>query len=215
MSLATRPARRAGRDRTDVLRAAGEVIATRGVEATRFSDVSTASGVPISSLQYYFGNREDMIVAALRHVGDEELALLDRTLEEAGDTASAWEQLVALLRVGVAQDSVSPAHTWRLWVELWRSALRDDELRTDALRVARRWRELLVAVIERGQRDGEFRGDVSAETVAQQAMCLMDGAGIPAALDDPAVTSTLALVADAVATLLGTDATYAYGALLR
>ena len=205
MSTATRPVRRAGRDRTEVLRAAGAVIAARGVEGTRFSDVSAASGVPVSTLQYYFGNREDMIVASLRHVGAAEIAHLERTLDEVGD-ASSWQQLVDLIRVGVAQDATSPDHVWRLWVELWRSALRDDELRGNALEVAGRWRELLVSVIERGQRAGEFRHDVSAVTVAHQTMCLMDGVGIPAALADPAVSSPLALVTDAVAALLGVEA---------
>lgn len=204
MVNATRPARRAGRDRTEVLRAAGEVIAARGVEGTRFSDVSAASGVPVSTLQYYFGNREDMIVATLRHVGPAEVSHLERTLEEAGH-ASSWQQLVGLIRVGVAQDATSPDHTWRLWVELWRSALRDEELRANALDVARCWRELLVSVIERGQRAGEFRDDVSAQTVAQQTMCLMDGVGIPAALADPALTSPLSLVTEAVAALLGVE----------
>ena len=204
MATATRPVRRAGRDRAEVLKAAGEVIAARGVEGTRFSDVSAASGVPVSTLQYYFGNREDMIVASLRHVGAAEIAHLERTLDEVGD-ASPWQQLVGLIRVGVAQDATSPDHTWRLWVELWRSALRDDELRANALEVAGRWRELLVSVIERGQRAGEFRHDVSAVTVAHQTMCLMDGVGIPAALADPAVSSPLALVTEAAAALLGVE----------
>jgi AcrR family transcriptional regulator len=201
-----RPARRAGRDRTEVLRAAGEVVATRGVEGTRFSDVSAASGVPVSTLQYYFGNREDMIIATLRHVGAEEVALLHRTLDKVPD-APAWEQLVGLIEIGVAQHPGRPAHTWRLWVELWRAALRDEELRTDALDVAHRWRQLLVKVIERGQRNGEFREDVSAVTVAHQTMCLIDGVGIPAALDDPAITSPVALVTEAVAALLGSGST--------
>lgn len=204
MTTATRPTRRAGRDRDQVLRAVGQVIAARGVEATRFSDVSTASGVPVSTLQYYFGNREDMIIAALRHVGAEEVALLRRTLERAAD-ASAWQQLVALVEVGVAQDATDPVDTWRLWVELWRSALRDDELRGEALDVARSWRELLVSVIERGQQTGEFRDDVPAVTVAQQTMCLMDGVGIPAALADPALGSPLTLVTEAVAALLAVE----------
>ena len=181
----------------------GEVIAARGVEGTRFIDVSAASGVPVSTLQYHFGNREDMIVAALRHVGAQEIALLQRTLDE-GDHASSWQQLVALIRVGVAQDTV-PAHTWRLWVELWRSALRDDELRTDTLDVARRWRELLVQVIERGQQAGEFSDQASPVIVAYQTLCLMDGVGIPAALADPSLTSPLALVTEAVAALLGLE----------
>lgn len=206
MTTPARPTRRAGRDRTEVLRAAGEVVATRGVEGTRFSDVSAASGVPVSTLQYYFGNRDDMIIATLRHVGAEEIVLLQRTLDEAPD-APAWEQLVRLIGIGVAQHPRRPAHTWRLWVELWRAALRDEELRADALDVAQRWRHLLVGVIERGQRNGEFREDVSAVTVAHQTMCLMDGVGIPAALDDPAITSPVALVTDAVTALLGVGRT--------
>jgi AcrR family transcriptional regulator len=204
LTTAAGPARRAGRHRTEVLRAAGEVIAARGVEGTRFSDVSTASGVPISTLQYYFGNRDDMVIATLRHVGAEEVALLQRALDEAHD-ASAWEQLVGLIRIGVAQDPARPAHTWRLWVELWRSALRDDELKSDALDVAHRWREMLVAVVQQGQRTGEFRDDVSPMTVAHQTMCLIDGVGIPAALRDPTLTSPVDLVTDAVAALLDVE----------
>lgn len=204
MTTTARPARRAGRHRAEVLRAAGEVVAARGVEGTRFSDVSAASGVPISTLQYYFGNRDDMIIAILRHVGAEEMALLQRTLDEARDT-SAWDRMVRLIRVGVAQDPARPAHTWRLWVELWRSALRDEELKTDALDVAHRWREMLVAVIQQGQLAGEFRDDVSPMTVAHQTMCLIDGVGIPAALGDPALTSPVALVTDAVAALLNVE----------
>lgn len=200
MATATRHTRRAGRDRTAVLRAAADVVAERGVEGARFTDVSTASGVPVSTLQYYFGNREDMIVATLQHVGDAEIALLRLALNEHVH-ASAWEQLVALIRVGVAQDS--PTLTWRLWVELWRLALRDDELRADALEVARRWRELLVSVIERGLQSGEFRTEAPPAIVARQSMCLMDGVGIPAALGDPALGSPLDLVTSAVAALLG------------
>jgi AcrR family transcriptional regulator len=205
MIAGTRPRRRAGRHRADILRTAGEVIADRGVESTRFSDVAEASGVPVSTLQYYFGNRDDMIIAALRHVGAEEMALLEDEIDKAGGT-SWWQQLVALIRIGVAEDPARPTYTWRLWVELWRFALRDDELRSDALDVARRWRELLVAVIDGGQRAGEFRNDVSATTVAQQTMCLMDGVGIPAALADPTLTSPSAVVTEAVAALLGVEA---------
>lgn len=203
MSAPARPraTRRAGRDRDEVLRIAGQVVATRGVEGTRFRDVSAASGVPVSTLQYYFGNREDMIIAVLRHVGAEEIALLHRTLDAMRD-ASAWDRVVGLIRVGVAQDPARPAHTWRLWVELWRSALRDDELRADALDIAGRWRELLVSVIHEGQRAGDFRHDVSPRLVAQQAMCLIDGVGIPAALSDPNLPPPVDLVTDAVAALL-------------
>jgi AcrR family transcriptional regulator len=193
--------RRAGRSRTDVLAAAVTVIAARGVESTRFADVSAASGVPVSTLQYYFGNREDMIVAAFRHaVSDEAARLRAAVADEPG--ADPWQDLVALMRIGVVDGGEAPS-TWRLWVELWRTALRDEELRHDALEVSRQWRELLVTVIERGQETGRFRRRTDPLLVANQAISLMDGAGIPVALDDPAFQgSALALVLDALAVLL-------------
>jgi AcrR family transcriptional regulator len=193
--------RRAGRSRTDVLAAAVTVIAARGVESTRFADVSAASGVPVSTLQYYFGNREDLIVAAFRHaVADEATRLRAAVADEPG--ADPWQQLVALIRIGVVDGGEAPS-TWRLWVELWRTALRDEELRREALEVSRQWRELLVTVIERGQEAGRFRRRTDPLLVANQAISLMDGAGIPVALDDPAFQgSALALVLDALAVLL-------------
>jgi len=50
------------------------VIASRGAEATRFADVAAESGVPVSTLQYYFGSREDLLVAAFRHASGTEIA---------------------------------------------------------------------------------------------------------------------------------------------
>jgi AcrR family transcriptional regulator len=193
--------RRAGRSRTDVLAAAVTVIAARGVESTRFADVSAASGVPVSTLQYYFGNREDLIVAAFRHAVADEAARLRATVAD-DPGADPWQQLVALMRIGVVDGGEAPS-TWRLWVELWRTALRDEELRRDALEVSSQWRELLVTVIERGQEAGRFRRRTDPLLVANQAISLMDGAGIPVALDDPAFQgSALALVLDALAVLL-------------
>ena len=41
------------------------VLAERGYGRTRFTDVSEASGVAVSTLQGYFGSREDMLIEAL------------------------------------------------------------------------------------------------------------------------------------------------------
>ena len=63
--------RRAGRRKVQVLEAAGRVIAERGADATRFADVAAESAVPVSTLQYYFGSREDSpgrrVPARLQH----------------------------------------------------------------------------------------------------------------------------------------------------
>ena len=61
-----RGVRRAGRNRPDILRSAGQVIADRGYEETRFADVAERAGASVSTLQYLFGSREDLLIATLR-----------------------------------------------------------------------------------------------------------------------------------------------------
>src|ERR1700735_5014450 len=85
-----RGTRRAGRRKVAVLEAAIRVIAARGAEATRFADVAAESGVPVSTLQYYFGSREDLLVAAFRHASGTEIAALEADLAGLDDP---WQQL--------------------------------------------------------------------------------------------------------------------------
>ncbi len=84
------PGRRAGRRKIAVLEAACRVIADRGADATRFADVAAESGVPVSTLQYYFGSREDLLVAAFRHASGAEIAALEAEITALDDP---WEQL--------------------------------------------------------------------------------------------------------------------------
>jgi AcrR family transcriptional regulator len=198
--------RRAGRDRADVLEAAGRVIAHRGAEATRFVDVSEASGVPVSSLQYYFGSREDMLVAAFRHASAVET---DRLREALGLIDRPWERLVRIADAalgGFSGDPERPDERGRLWVESWRFALRDPELRTDVLEDYASWRELIASAVAAGVAAGDFTADLDPPTVAVQVLALLDGMGVPVELADPAVTAdrarTLALAA--VGALVGT-----------
>lgn len=202
--IGSKTMRRAGRRHKEVLRAAGEVLAERGAEGTRFADVSTASGVPISTLQYYFGNREDLIVATFLHEVLSEQAAL-KELVQGGD-ADPWQQLVSVIRLGVV-DGERSGTTWRIWVEFWRAALRDEELQLEAHAVYHAWRGLVTQVIRSGLDSGRFHTDLNAEDVANLVVALIDGIGVPVALADPdlprAHGSAAGLVEDAVAHLLG------------
>ena len=68
-----RRGRRAGQAKDDILAAAAKVIAERGIDDTRFSDVAAAAGTSISSLQYYFGSREDLLVAVIEYATRKEM----------------------------------------------------------------------------------------------------------------------------------------------
>jgi AcrR family transcriptional regulator len=183
---AGRGQRRAGRRKTAVLEAAGRVIAERGADATRFADVAAESGVPVSTLQYYFGSREDLLVAAFRHASGTEIAALQA---EIGAEADPWRQLARIVASAVAGYQAGAAGSGRLWIESWHFGIRDAEMRADALRDYGAWRRLVADVVRSGSAAGRFAPRLSPERVAVLTIALVDGVGIPLALGDPEITA--------------------------
>ncbi len=202
---AGRGTRRAGRRKVAVLEAAVRVIAARGAEATRFADVATESGVPVSTLQYYFGSREDLLVAAFRHASGTEIAALQAELADLDDP---WEQLTCIVTRALTGYQADEAGSGRLWIESWHFGIRDAEMRGDALGDYAAWRRLVAAAVRAGTAAGRFAGRHSPERVAVLAIALVDGVGIPLALGDPEITATGAIedVLAALAALLGLEA---------
>jgi AcrR family transcriptional regulator len=224
---AGRGQRRAGRRKIAVLEAAGRVIAERGADATRFADVAAESGVPVSTLQYYFGSREDLLVAAFRHASGTEIAALEADLAGLDDP---WQQLGRIVTTalrgyqpgaagagaagagptgsGAARSGATGAGaagvagSGRLWIESWHFGIRDAEMRADALRDYGAWRRLVADVVRRGTEAGRFAPRLSPEQIAVLTIALVDGVGIPLALDDPEITPDGA-VADVLSALAG------------
>ena len=195
-------ARRAGRRKIKVLEAAGRVIAERGADATRFADVAAESAVPVSTLQYYFGSREDLLVAAFRHASATEIAALEAEL---GALDDPWEELARIVTRALDGYRPSSAVAGRLWIESWHFGIRDAEMRADTLRDYAAWRGLVAGAVQRGIGSGRFTAQQPPERIAVLALALMDGAGIPLALGDPAVTPDSAItgVLATLAALLG------------
>jgi AcrR family transcriptional regulator len=188
--------RRAGRNRADLLAAAGAVVAARGAEATRFTDVTAATGVGVSTLQYYFGSREDMLIAVFRHAAQ---ADFDAIAERLAGRDDPWERLVTIA------SQLSGDTGWRVWVESWRWALRDAEVRAGVLDDYRRWHELIAREISAGVSAGLLRTGAAPLDAARQVLALIDGLALPVALGDPEVTAARAgdLLTDALSRLLG------------
>lgn len=200
MSEVTRVAgRRSARKRADVLAAACSVVAERGADATRFADVTAATGVGVSTLQYYFGSREEMLIAVFRFAAQSDF---DAVGERLAGVADPWQRLLAIashLTGAVGSDT-----GWRLWVESWRWALRDPELRAEVLGDYTRWHVLLAEIIAAGVTQGRFGAGATPMDVARQALALIDGLALPVALGDPQVTAAEAsgLLADGLGRLV-------------
>ncbi|MFC3499490.1 TetR/AcrR family transcriptional regulator [Micromonospora krabiensis] len=145
-----------------------EVLAARGFENTRFTDVSAASGVAISTLQNYFGSREDMIIEAMEVFTDDEVTALTAA---AADEADPWRRLVAL----VDRSLNNSASTRQILVEFWRSAMRDDDLRDYSRDVQARYRAPFVAAVREGGEQGAFTLAHDPEAVTDLLLAALAG----------------------------------------
>ncbi|WP_422737891.1 TetR/AcrR family transcriptional regulator [Micromonospora sp. WMMD729] len=145
-----------------------DVLASRGYENTRFADVSAAGGVAISTLQTYFGSREDMIIEAMRVFTDREVAALQAVSVAETDP---WRRLVAL----TDRSLHNSASERRILVEFWRSAMRDDELRDHSAEVLARYRAPFLAAVREGAERGAFTLTHDADAVTDFLLAALAG----------------------------------------
>lgn len=83
--------------RERILDAVIQIAAERGYEGTTVSLVSERSGLPVSSIYWHFGNKDDLIAAVIERGYQAWAAELDQPLDVADD-ASRREVIAAILR---------------------------------------------------------------------------------------------------------------------
>jgi AcrR family transcriptional regulator len=187
-----------------ILDAACDLIATDGIDEVRIARVATRAGASSALVHHYFSTREELLEQALIH-----------SFEEAGDerfrrSPDAEETATEALARGLAESLPFPGsqeREWVLWVELWLRAVREPALRPVAARMYGRYRAWVAGLIRAGVERGEFRADADPEALADLAMALLDGTGVRALIQDPAMEagSARALVARQLAAELGLE----------
>jgi AcrR family transcriptional regulator len=170
-----RTRRAGGARRALVLDQVVAVLADRGYAGTRFVDVSEASGVAVSTLQGYFGSREDMLIEAFRHATSVAVAAMD---EFAAQFDDPWQQLVAMVDRGLSTDVA----TWRMLMEFWTAAAHDAELRHHAAALAEQYREPFTDAVLRGIESGAFTPRFAPAAIVEVAVANIVGLLYPVVL---------------------------------
>jgi AcrR family transcriptional regulator len=165
------------------------VAVERGFDALRFTDVAEATGVPVSSLQYAFGTRDALVREVLRAGVGEELARLRSAIERELDP---WTRIETFIRLGISINDDQRREGWLLWMEYWRAASRDADLREESARVARGWRLLIRRAVDDGITTGDFVIDGTAEEVAASLVALVDGLSLQVEVGDDRMRSARA-----------------------
>ncbi|WP_369193564.1 TetR/AcrR family transcriptional regulator [Streptomyces djakartensis] len=165
--------------REDVLAAAMEMIAERGLEKLTMAALGREVGMSSGHLLYYFGSKDELLLRTLEwsegRLGAERARLLTRA-------APARERLRAYVDLYVPDGHRDPH--WTLWLEVWnrsQNAAVESDARDRQAAIEGAWHRDLVALLAEGISRGEFRR-VDPDRFAARLRALLDGLSIHVAI---------------------------------
>jgi AcrR family transcriptional regulator len=181
--LAASNRRRKGSAREQVvIEATSALIAERGVDGVRVSDVAERTGMSVGHVSYYFPRKSGLLLRAIER---SERAFQADVAERARAIADPWQRLATIIDLAMAEGAGDRG--WLLWLEVWAAAGRDRELAARQAALDVDWRGLLADVLRDGVAQGAF-ADHDADALSLTLTCLMDGLSTRLALGDPDVS---------------------------
>jgi len=174
--------------RSQMLRAALDVLVERGFPDTRIADVAERAEVSPALVIYYFKTKDRLLTKAMRYAEDLWYADGARRLAALPTAAARLEEIVAMTCVA-EEDHENEA--WAIWLDLWATALRHPEVRRVREEFDEHWRGTISEIVREGQASGEF-ANVDADDFAVAFSATLDGFAIQIALEDPVVDAARA-----------------------
>lgn len=169
--------------RRQYLEAAWKLISARGFHAVRVADIAEACGTSTGAVHYYFPSKRDVLEAAMRYCVEQAFG---RQSADLRSRKGAYERMLTLIENQVPR-SGQISHEWSVWLQFWSETALRAELRPIHNEFYAKWRETVVRIVRRGQREGVFR-EVEPDEVALRFTSLTDGLGIQVMTRSPEVT---------------------------
>ena len=159
---------------TEILDRAASAFAERGFHGASMRDIAAAAGLTPPGLTHHFTDKAELLLAVLARRD----ALTAERLNAAEEQSSAHKLL------DVAQDNRKDSRAARLFTTMAAEA-------GDPNHPAHVWfkdryaraKALTTSIVRRGQENGEFRSDISADAVAETIIAVLDGLQIQEQLD--------------------------------
>ena len=140
-----------------------------GLDSATFREVAAEAGVSVRLVQYYFGSKDDLLLATQRHVAQRSTERLRDWIAATDGSPRAW--LRAFMTSFIPTDDESRV-AMLMYVALHTASLVDPQLaRTEALEVPR----AMHAAIADQLRRGKLRAGVDAEREAAVLTALVPG----------------------------------------
>jgi AcrR family transcriptional regulator len=156
-----------------ILDAACRVIVRDGASALRMADVADEAGVSRTLVHYYFETRADLLAKVFAYTDDR---ADERAVAGLRALPTGARRVERLLRVYLDDENVFRTN-WVLWMETWRAAVFEPELREPVVESHRHWIGQIAEQVEQGQADGSIPAQVDPKATAHRLVAQLDGLG--------------------------------------
>jgi len=158
------------RRRRHILRVVAAVVAEEGFTGATMRKIAERAGVSTGMLTYYYRNKREILQDMLADTYERLVASLN---DVAGDKMGQ-ERIEATFEF-MLKGSRNGVFPMLFWLSYFAEALRDEEIRQEAIDGTNRLRHLFQRALEAGIQDGALRSDLDAEAGADLLMCVWQG----------------------------------------
>ncbi|WP_344145654.1 TetR/AcrR family transcriptional regulator [Kribbella yunnanensis] len=166
-----------------IVSAAAELIAERGLANLRVADVAERAGLGAGHVSYYFRSKTLLLMRAIQQSED---AFIDQTEATLARIRDPWKRLAKFIELSAANGPRDPG--WVLWFEVWSNAAQSDEVARLHEELDARSCALLADIIRHGCDQGVFTTDDPTQAAIVLAATI-DGLSIQLTLGKAGLTA--------------------------
>lgn len=156
--------------KSQILNAAEDVFTKKGFDEARMNDIAEKTGLSKGTLYLYFKSKDDLIVAILDRIFQNEF----RQLENMQQTEASASEAIWKLTDTIARDIVRLLRLIPIVYGFLALAFRNKYVQRALKDYINRYLNILIPIIQRGIDSGEFR-QVDAREVAIAASAIIEG----------------------------------------
>jgi AcrR family transcriptional regulator len=171
--------------RDEVLAATWRVIASKGIDDVRLRDIASEAGCTTGVVTYYFRNKREVLVAALRRVHIAAMGRIRQRIEGTAGVSALRLVLVAVLPIDTERRLENT-----VWMNYWSKAMSDAQMATEQLKYYQEWKELIRTCLLEAADLGELHDGIDLDIEVDRLVGLIDGIVIQTGLEPTGTTAS-------------------------
>ena len=149
--------------RRELIRVAANVFKEKGFAAATLNDIARQLGTDRASIYYYVANKDELLQEIVRDMMNENVATAEKVHAKSGTGAEKLDELIEDMIVSFDRNY---PHMYVYVEDSGRLSRHKAKWAKDILAAGRRFEEIVVEIMQEGQRDGSLRSDLNTELSA-------------------------------------------------